>query len=126
MPVKKGLAPKIRKMALDYPELSQAQIARQIGCTRGNVNTVLSTFLDGKTEQDLQDFQENRANILDSVAYRIVESIDEKKIQKASALQLVTAYGILHDKSALLRGQPTGINVTAVWDLVAALKAQQP
>lgn len=121
--VKKGLAPRIRKLALDYPEMSKASIARKVGCTPGNVTTVLKTFLNGTSENELRQFQDNKPDILDSLSMRVLGSIDATKIKKASALQLVTAYGILHDKRALLLGQPTAINVSALVDVAKAIRA---
>lgn len=121
---KKGLAPQIRKLAINNPELTHSEIARTVGCRPSNVTAVLKTFLGSKTEKDLQDFQENRANVYDSLSMRFLESITARKIAKTSAAQLTTMASILHDKSALLRGQPTGINVNVALDIIAAIRAR--
>ena len=47
----------IRRTKLTYPELSESQIARHVGCSRSNVHQVLTTFLANRTESELRDFQ---------------------------------------------------------------------
>jgi predicted transcriptional regulator len=121
----KGCAPQIRKLALSYPELSNSEIAAKVGCTTQNVDQVLSRFLGDNSEEDLRSFQANRADIVDAVSQRILESVTQDKIAKGSALQLVTAFGILHDKSQVLRGQATGINVSVLLDVAEAIRARQ-
>ena len=54
-----------------------------------------------------------------------VVAIDADKINKSSALQLATAGAVLIDKSLLLAGQPTSINVVALLDVVEAIKAKR-
>ena len=75
--------------------------------------------------EDLRDFQQNQADILDTLKANLLESITPSKIAKASALQIATAYGIMYDKAALLRGQATGINVVALLDVVKAIKESE-
>jgi hypothetical protein len=122
---KRNMAPMIRKLKLRHPELTDSEIAHTVGCNPSNVACVLKTFLGNRSELELRDFQENRAEVYDSVALRLIGSLSQATIAKASALQLVTAAAIMHDKAALLRGQPTGINVTALLDVVEAIKASR-
>jgi hypothetical protein len=122
---KRGLAPAIRKLKLRHPELTNGEIAKRVGCNPANVTGVLKTFLGSNTEDQLRQFQENKAEVYDSVAMRLIESVDARKIAKSSALQIITAVGILHDKAALLRGQPTSINLMALVDIVEAIRARQ-
>jgi len=121
----RGLAPIIRKTKLNYPKLTDSEIARRVNCTPENVTGVLRTFLGKNTISDLRDYQENRADVFDSLTQRFLESVTEKKIVKTSAAQLVTMAAILHDKSQVMRGQATQINVTVLMDVVAAIKAKQ-
>ena len=122
---KRGLAPTIRKLSINNPELTHSEIARKVGCRPSNVTGVLKAFLGKRSEDDLRDFQANQADILDTVKHRLLESITPSKIAKASALQIATAYGIMYDKAALLRGQATGINVVALLDVVKAIKESE-
>ena len=108
-----------------YPEMSHAQIAKRVGCRPNNVSAVLRKFLGKRTVEDLRDFQSNQADILDTLKANLLESITPSKIAKASALQIATAYGIMYDKAALLRGQATGINVVALLDVVKAIKESE-
>ena len=124
-PIKKGTAPTIRKLKMRYPEMSHAQIAKRVGCRPNNVSAVLRKFLGKRTVEDLRDFQSNQADILDTLKANLLESITPSKIAKASALQIATAYGIMYDKAALLRGQATGINVVALLDVVKAIKESE-
>lgn len=122
MGAKTGVAPRIRQLALRNPELTNSDIARAVGCKPSNVTGVLKTFLNGRDEAELRDFQSNRCDIIDAVSQNILESLTPSKIAKGSALQLVTAFGILHDKSQVLRGQATGIDVVAILGLAQVIK----
>jgi AraC-like DNA-binding protein len=121
----RGCAPAIRSIALKYPELSEAQIADQVGCSPSNVHQVLKTFLANRTEEQLRDFQQDKADIYDSLQFRILESITDEKLQKSPAMALVTAAAILEDKARLVRGQATGISMIQMLDVVEAIKAQR-
>ena len=110
---KRGLAPAICRLHLRHPNLTGGQIARRVGCTRQNVHQVLHAFLDGHPEQELRDFQANKADIYDALQMRLLASITDEKLPKSSAKSLVIAAAILEDKIRLMRGQATGINITA-------------
>ena len=122
---KRGLAPLIRSIHVRYPELSEAQIAKRVGCSPSNVHQVLTPFLSGHSEQELRDFQANKADIYDAVQMRALASVTNAKLQKASATALVTAAAILEDKARLVRGQPTSLHVHALIDVLAAIKAKR-
>lgn len=121
----RGVAQEIRRIKKRTPGASNAIIARAVGCTTGHVSTVLSRFLGKHTEEELAQFQEQKPSILAAMQMRSLESITSKKLDKSSAAQLSTIYGILHDKQALLLGQPTGINLNVLYDVVEAIKAKQ-
>lgn len=121
----RGCAKEIIRIKKQIPNASNALIARTVGCTRGNVRSVLSTFLGKHSEEELRDFQENKANIVDALQLKALESITDRKLTKSSAAQLATMFGILYDKGALQRGQPTGINAVMLLDVVEAIKARQ-
>jgi len=121
----KGCAPKIRKLKERYPEMSATAIAKRVGCTPDNVYSVLKRFLGSHSVQDLREFQQNKADVYDSLQQRCVASITSAKIAKTSAAQLTTMVAILEDKSRLVRGQATGINVTVLMDVVEAIRSRQ-
>ena len=112
----------IRKMAVRYPELSQGEIARRVGCSPQNVSEVLETFLAGTSLANLEDFRSNKPSILEAVQFRALASISQEKLDNQSALQLITGAAILQDKLQVLRGQPTSIHVHALVDVLDALR----
>ena len=122
---KRGLAPLIRSTKLRYPELSDAEIAKRVGCTGQNVGKVLSAFLSDKTFEDVLEFRDSKAQIFEAVQYRTLASITEEDIAKASYLQRITGAAILQDKIQLIRGQPTSIHVHALIDVLDAIAAKR-
>lgn len=121
---KKGLAPQIRKMALDYPELSHSQIARTVGCNPSNVTAVLKTFLGNTSDESLRSFQENKADVYDALQHRLLLSLTQEKIDKSKPMEIITGAAILEDKARLVRGQATGINVSVLMDVVEAIRTR--
>ena|SRR5277367_376131 len=118
-----GAAPKIRKMKLRYPELSEAQIAKRVGCHPTNVHRVLKQFLGkNSNEEQLKDYQESKADVYDALQMRYLKSITDAKINKTSVVALTTGAAILEDKARNIRGQATQINVTVLLDAVQAIK----
>jgi len=122
MGAKTGVAPRIRKLKLKHPELSHSDIAKRVGCTASNVTCVLKSFLGSHSEAELRDYQENQAEVFDSVAMRLLSSISQDKIDKTPAVQAITGAAILIDKARLVRGQATGINVNVLLDVVDAIR----
>jgi hypothetical protein len=115
-------AAKIRRLATSYPELSQAAIAKRVGCTIGNVYGVLKRFLGDTSEGELREFQENKADVYDALQRQCLESVTQAKLTKTSAPALVTAAAILEDKARLVRGQATGINVQVLLDVAGMIR----
>jgi hypothetical protein len=122
---KKGKAPQIRKIKLKYPELSNGEIAKMVQCDESNVRQVLRRFMGKIDKKELSDFQESKAEIYDTMQYRLLESISEDKLIKMQPYPAVVAASILEDKARLIRGQATGINVSVLIDLVDAIKSQR-
>jgi len=121
----KGLAPLIRKMKLENPSLSNTAIARHCKCSTANVKKVLAKLSTNYSTEDLEEYKANRADIFAALGRKMLGSITESKLQKTSAVQLVTGAAILFDKERLERGQATGINVTALVDVAELLRNQQ-
>lgn len=124
MAAKTGVAPRIRKLKLKHPELTGAEIAKRVGCTPNNVYCVLGTFLGDKSEAELRNYQENQADVFDTVAMRLLSSVTQEKIDKTPAVQAITGAAILIDKARLVRGQATGINVNVLLDVVDAIRTR--
>jgi hypothetical protein len=118
-----GAARRIRKIKLDYPDLSEGQIAKVVGCNPSNVHRVLKHFL-GKhqTEDDLRQFQEDKANIYDALQHQALMSVTAAKLAKTAVRDLAVAAGIWEDKARTIRGQATQINVSVLLDLVQAAR----
>ena len=108
-----------------YPEPSEAEIAKRAVCTPSNVHQVLSVFLRGHSEQELRDFQANKADIYDAVQMRALASVTQDKLRKSSAGSLVTVAAILEDKALLIRGRATSINGTALIDVLDAIRSRE-
>jgi hypothetical protein len=125
VPPKGVRAALIRKMKMRYPELSDSQIARRVGCSRQNVNQVLAVFLDGHSDEELRDFQASKADIYDAIQMRALASVTQEKLRKSSAGSLVTVAAILEDKARLIRGQATSINVQALLELCQLMREKR-
>ena len=118
-----GAARAIRATKLKYPELTNSQIAKRVKCDPANVQRVLERFLgNSNTTQDLRDYQNQKADVWESVAMKAVMSIDDAKLSKSSAAQLMMVAGTAFDKSQLVRGQATQVNVTVLLDAVQAIR----
>jgi hypothetical protein len=122
---RRGLAPTIIKLKVKHPNMTERAIAKHVGCHPANVHQVLSKYLGKSSHSDLQQYQSAKAEVFDAVAMRLVESITPRKIAKAQLLPTVTSIAILEDKSRVIRGQATTINVSVVADLAEAIRSQR-
>lgn len=122
---KTGAAPRIRKLREKFPEMSELAIARRVGCNPSNVHRVLKTYLNDSTVVDLREYQENQADVFDSLAMRLLSSITPEKIAKSKIMEATTGAAILIDKARLVRGQATGINVSVLMDVAQAIRERR-
>ena len=109
-------------MKLRYPELSENQIAKRVGCDPANVHRVLKRFMGDHSDQDVRDFQEAKADVFDSLQHRALISVTDAKLAKTSVKDLAIAAGIWEDKARTIRGQATQVNVTVLLDAVQAIR----
>lgn len=100
---------------------SANKISKHIDRSRHAVRNALA---DPSIQRAVIDEKGEIAELCRTKARDCLVAIDDDKIQKSSALQLATASGILLDKSLLLSGEPTSINVVALLDVVEAIKAR--
>ena len=115
----------IRKMATRYPELSQAAIARRVGCTEGNVSQVLKSYLKDTDLATIEDFRSDKSLILESFQHRTLSSITDADISKTPFIQRITAFAIMEDKIRLMRGQATSIQAHMIIDVLDALRSKE-
>jgi hypothetical protein len=101
--------------------LSQAAIARNLDRSRHMVRNVLA---QPEIQRSIQDEKAELAQLYREKARTIVESISSADIADASLQQKAVSTGILLDKSLLLSGDPTSINVSVLMDLVDALRSR--
>ena len=99
---------------------SSAKIAKLISRSRGMVKNVLAK---PEIQRAVQDERAVLAELYRDKARRIVDSISEEDIAKASLQQKSISSGVLLDKSLLLSGEPTSINISVLLDAVQAAKA---
>lgn len=121
---KTGAAARIRKLKLKHPELTPSEIAKAVGCTVNNVYGVLETFLGGKSDAELRNYQENQADVFDALSLRLLSSLTPEKIANCKPMEAITGAAILIDKARLVRGQATGINVSVLMDVVEAIRSK--
>lgn len=105
-----------------HPELSHADIAKQVGCCPSNVTGVLKSFLGKHSADSLRDFQDSKADVYDALQLRALSSVTQVKLTKAPAQSLVLSAAILEDKARLVRGQATGMNVNVLLDVAEAIR----
>lgn len=117
-----GAGKRAIKLKLENPHLSDAKIAARVGCSPQNVSVVLRRFLGDHTEEDLREFQNNKADIFDALQMRSLKSITNEDIAKAPLLPRITGAAILEDKARVIRGQATQINVSVLLDAVQAIR----
>ncbi len=100
---------------------SQTKIAKAVGRSRNAVKRYLGTE---EASAIVRDERAELVEIYREKARDCVVAITDDKIARSSALQLATSSGILIDKSLLLSGHPTAINVSVLVDLLDAIRAQ--
>lgn len=119
---RKGTAPAVRRLKAKFPEMSERAIASKVGCSPSNVHHILRRYHSATSEASVRDFQENKALIVDQLAHRVASSITDAKLKKMSASQAFVGLGILIDKSQLLNGLATTINVSVLLDVAQAMR----
>ena len=101
--------------------LSQNKIAQTVGRSRHMVKNVLA---EPEIQRAVKDEKAELAAIYREKARTIVESISSADIDNASLQQKAVSTGILLDKSLLLSGDATSINVSVLMDVADAIRAR--
>lgn len=95
----------ILALAKRKPELSQRELAKEIGVARNTVAKALAKVSDYKEEIEL--FRKQRGDILDDKQRLILAAIDSKKVGEAKLRDLAVSLGIIFDKNRLERNLST-------------------
>jgi len=96
---------------IDYIEnrnLSLTETAKLLDCTKSNIKQRLDHI--GLKPGYLKTYKENKADILATYQYMILNSLTPDELKKASFSQKMMGYGILFDKERLERGGEIGVN----------------
>lgn len=100
---------------------SQTKIAKTIGRSRNAVKHYLEK---PEAIAEVRDERQELVEIYRDKARACAVAITDEKIRASSALQLATSSGILLDKSLLLSGQPTRIDVVVLLEVCELLRQQ--
>lgn len=113
------------KLPMDVEEKTKAAALLASGMTPNAVGKVLGRdpktirSLAGKPETQIQvaDFTERFAGKLEATAERILDSVTQADIEKASLKDRAVSLGIFHDKARAARGQSVGANVSILFQV---------
>jgi DNA-binding XRE family transcriptional regulator len=95
----------ILALAKRKPELSQRELAKEVGVARNTVAKALAKVSDFNEEIEL--FRKQCGDILDGKQKLILSAINQKTVSEARLRDLAVSAGILFDKSRLERGLST-------------------
>ena len=87
---------------------------------------VKNVLAEPEIQRAVTDEKAELAQLYREKARDIVISINSADIDNASLQQKAVSTGILLDKSLLLSGDATGINVSVLLDVVEAMRSRQP
>jgi hypothetical protein len=99
--------------------MSQTKIAQTVGRSRGMVRNMME---EPEIQEKIGDEKSVMAKLYRDKARRIVDSINDVDIAKASLQQKSISSGVLLDKSLLLSGELPQVSVTVLLDLVTAAR----
>ena len=99
--------------------MSQTKIAQTVGRSRGMVRNMME---EPEIQTKIGDEKSVLAKLYRDKARRVVDSINDVDIEKASLQQKSISSGVLLDKSLLLSGDLPQVSVTVLLNLVQAAK----
>jgi hypothetical protein len=99
--------------------MSQTKIAQTVGRSRGMVRNMME---EPEIQEKIGDEKSVLAKIYRDKARRVVDSICDLDIEKASLQQKSISSGMLLDKSLLLVGDLPQVSVTVLLNLVQAAR----
>ena len=101
---------------------SATKIGKQV---KRNPHTVRKFLAEPEVERQVRDEKSLLAEKYRGKALKVLESINDEDIRKASLQQKSISSGVLLDKSLLLTGEMPSINVTVLLDAVSAIRAMR-
>jgi hypothetical protein len=106
----------------EHPTLNTREIGELAECDHSHVVRVLARY--GVEQGLVEKYKRGRADIFAGIQGRILDTITNDDIKKASLQQKVTAAGILYDKERLERGESTSNTISIVADIEAVRRAK--
>ena len=116
---------------------SDKDIATLLHCSQQNVSTSIKTRIETSQQnvsarlreyrdevETLENFKKNRADILAVVQKKLLNSLSDADIKKATAYQRIGMFGILYDKERLERGESTE-NIHVLTQAISDLQARK-
>ena len=107
---------KLADLKAKNPGLSSRQLGKIVGISHTAVNTLFKRH--NVDVEQLEQFREHRADLLTLHQERVLASISEEDLKKASARDKAIVFGTLYDKERLERGQSTS-NQSVFFAIVA-------
>ena len=101
MPDPTAIQTKIIDTTQQHPNLSLRQIATLCDTDHAHVSRTLQRY--GITKESVDGFKKSRADVLANLQDKLISSITEEDIKKASLLQRMSAAGIAYDKERIER-----------------------
>lgn len=95
------------KLKEKHPKISQRHLGKLVGISSVAVSNMFQRHgVDYDTGQvtDIENYKVNRADILALKQVDCLRALSPKKLKEATAQQIATTFGILHDKERLDRG----------------------
>lgn len=102
------------------PKARHEDIAKVVDVERSTVTRILARY--GLEKRNIDDYINNRPEILAGLQDKILQSITIDDIKKVPAAQRTMMYGILYDKERLERGQSTD-NIGVIGKLIHEVKS---
>lgn len=93
------------EMKLRNPAMTTREIGKVVGRSNSSVYRALKRY--GIKTGRVKDYKDNRSQILAGYQERILRSIDQESLEKASLKDKVLSMSILYDKEALEEGRAT-------------------
>lgn len=93
---------KIIDLKTQQPEATSSEIAKQAGADISYTIDVLKRY--GLLKKNIEDYNQHKVEIWSGITSRILSSLSQEDIQKASLQQKITAAGIAFDKHQVLTG----------------------
>lgn len=102
--------------------LSTSQIGKIQGCSHSNIVQVLHRY--GIEQGEIKDYKENQTDIFYGIQHRIAKSITDEEIKKAPLGVKFMGLGVAFDKTRLLEGQASAINVNVLVDVLETIRSR--